>query len=63
MSKFTLLRIDTDKQPALAQRFGITGLPTTLILNAKGEVLLTQPGYMPPEDYLRMLARVDNQAS
>ncbi|KKK66611.1 hypothetical protein LCGC14_2962350, partial [marine sediment metagenome] len=30
---FVLLKIDTDKQPGLARRFGVTGLPTTLILN------------------------------
>ncbi len=61
MQEFTLLKIDTDKQPQLARRFGVRGLPTTLILNPKGEVVLSQSGYMPPESYLKLLAKAVKQ--
>jgi thioredoxin-related protein len=63
MRGFTLLKIDTDKQPEVARRYGVTGLPTTLILNAKGAVILRQAGYMPPKDYLELLARAQKHAS
>mgnify|MGYP005841870013 CR=1 FL=1 len=63
MKKFILLKIDTDGQPDLARRFGVTGLPTTLVLDAKGKVVLSQPGFMPPEAYLGFLARAEKQAS
>ncbi|HDZ22141.1 hypothetical protein LCGC14_0302150 [marine sediment metagenome] len=62
MKGFTLLKINTDEQPDLARRFGVTGLPTTLVLNAEGEVVFSQPGYMPPERYLALLARADSRA-
>ncbi len=61
MKEFTLLKIDTDKQPQLAQRYGVSGLPTTLILNPQGEVVLSKPGYMPPEPYLTLLAKALKQ--
>ena len=54
---FTLLKIDTDKQPDLATKYGISGLPTTAILDANGKVVTSQPGYMTPKDYLQFLAQ------
>jgi thioredoxin-related protein len=61
MQEFTLLKIDTDKQPQLAQKYGVEGLPTTLILNPKGEVVLSKPGYMPTDPYLKLLAKALEQ--
>ncbi len=55
---FTLLKIDTDRKPELAHRFGVRGLPTTVIIDAGGETVLSRAGFMPPEDYLRMLKSV-----
>lgn len=54
---FTLLKIDTDKQGELAQRLGVTGLPTILILNAEGDVVVRQAGFVPPEAFLEFLAQ------
>lgn len=54
---FTLLRIDTDKQPDLAKRYGVTGLPTTVVLNTQGAVLVRQDGFLAPDAYLKLLAR------
>jgi len=57
LQDFTLLKIDTDKQPDLAQQYDVAGLPTTLVLNAKGKVILSQAGYLTPKDYLGLLAQ------
>ena len=55
---FTLLKIDTDKYPDLAQRFNVTGLPTTAILDANSKVIFSQSGYMVPKEYLQFLAQI-----
>lgn len=52
---FVLLRIDTDRQQDVAERFSINGLPTTVILNAQGETVARQDGYMQPDEYLKLL--------
>lgn len=62
MKEFTLLKVNTDEQVDLARRFGVTGLPTTVILNAEGEVVLSQSGYLPPESYLELLAEAHRRA-
>ncbi|MHB9106426.1 MAG: thioredoxin family protein [Armatimonadota bacterium] len=56
---FTLLKIDTDKYPDIANKYGVSGLPTTAILDANGKAMLSQPGYMTPKDYLQFLAQAD----
>lgn len=58
---FTLARINTDQQPAVAQRYGVSGLPTTLVLNAQGTVVLNHSGYMSPDEYLNMLAQAKSR--
>ncbi len=57
MKDFIPVRINTDHDPELAQQYGITGLPTTLVLDATGKVNMSKSGYMPPHDYLQLLAQ------
>ena len=57
MKDFVPVRINTDNNPELAQRYGVTGLPTTLVLDATGKVQVSQSGYLPPQDYLQLLAQ------
>ncbi len=63
MAGFTLLQVDIDQQPELAQRFEITGVPTTLFLNADGEPIMRRPGFMEAEAYLNMLNEAEGLAS
>lgn len=56
LGAFVPLKLDTDKEPQLAQRYKIEGLPTTLVLDATGKVLISQSGYMTPAQYLELLA-------
>ena len=58
MKDFIPVRINTDDNPEMAQRYGVTGLPTTLVLDATGKVKVSQSGYLPPQDYLQLLAQV-----
>lgn len=57
MKNFVPVRINTDNDPTFARRYNVTGLPTTLVLDATGKVTLSQPGYLPPKGYLQLLAQ------
>jgi len=57
MKDFVPVRINTDTDPEVAQRYGVTGLPTTLVLDATGKVQVSQSGYLSPQDYLQLLAQ------
>jgi len=61
LQNFSLLRVDTDKQPGLAQRYGVTGLPTTMVLDAKGTMIARQDGYLPADGYLKLLAQAKSR--
>jgi len=40
-----VLKVDTDRHPELAQRFGVRGIPNFLVMNG-GRVVRQQPGYV-----------------
>jgi thioredoxin 2 len=41
-----VLKVDTDRHPDLAQRFGVQGIPNFVVLK-EGRVVKQQPGYVP----------------
>lgn len=43
--KVVFLRIDVDKQPAVSQTYGITAMPTQMIVNRDGSVINKTVGY------------------
>ena len=56
---FIPVRVDTDKDPATAMKYGVTGLPSTWFLTEMGEAIGTVPGFIPPEPLLAMLKEVN----
>jgi len=44
--KAVVLKVDTDKHPELAQRYGVRGIPNFLVMK-DGQVVRQQPGYVP----------------
>jgi len=56
LDNFTLLKSDTDADPQFRLKHGVTGTPTTVILNEHGERLAAQPGFVPPATYAQLLA-------
>jgi thioredoxin 2 len=44
--KAVVLKVDTDKHPDLAQRYGVHGIPNFLVMK-DGQVVRQQPGYVP----------------
>jgi thioredoxin-related protein len=58
-SNFIPVRVDTDKEPDTAMKYGITGLPSTWFLTEMGEAIGTVPGFIPPDTLLSMLKKVN----
>ena len=56
-ANFVPVKINFDYYPNTAKQYGVTRLPTTVILapNAQGEVLAVIPEYMPVDQYLSKL--------
>ncbi len=46
---FVFARIDVDAQPAVAKNYGITAMPTQMVLNADGSVVSKTVGYGGPD--------------
>ena len=50
----TIGKIDVDQERELATRFGITSIPTLIVMD-KGEAISTAVGYRPKADILKLL--------
>ncbi len=69
-SRFVTVRLNAEANDAaryegrpftsrtLAARFGVTGYPTTIFLDASGSHLGNVPGYLPPDRFLLLLRYV-----
>jgi thiol:disulfide interchange protein len=62
LREFTLLKLDADRYGDVTRRYGVEGLPTTLVLTEKGDVVARQVGFMGPDDYLAFLKQVMRNA-
>lgn len=50
----TVGKIDVDQEPELAAKFGITSIPTLVVME-QGKVITTALGYRPKQDILKLL--------
>jgi thioredoxin-like negative regulator of GroEL len=55
---FIPLRLDTERYPAFADRFGVEILPTTLVIDPNERLVTSVPGVVPAEDMRDLLGRV-----
>jgi thiol:disulfide interchange protein DsbD len=62
-SRFVRLRADLTQQDgknqAIISKFGIQGVPTTLMINSAGHIEVRKVGYVGPDEMLTALHRVD----
>lgn len=56
---FVLVKIDVDKHPDLAKRFGVKSLPSDLFVDPGGRILSRNVGYRTQRRYLALVARMD----
>ncbi len=55
--KIDVFKVDTEKEKLLAQKLGITGLPTLLFIPAKGKPQVTM-GALPKEDLINAISEI-----
>jgi thioredoxin-related protein len=58
-NNFIPVRVNTDKEPGTAIKYGVRGLPSTWFLTKMGEAIGTVPGFVPPDTMLSMLKEVN----
>jgi thiol:disulfide interchange protein len=63
LAGFVPLKVDVDKQPKLAAQYGITGMPTTLVVDATGKPIAGALGYLEVADYLAVLDKAKSGGS
>ena len=59
--KYVFARVDTDKQPQLAQRYKVTGFPTVVAVNANGQEVSRAVGYKSAEGVLEHLPVISSR--
>ena len=58
-NNFIAVRVDFDREPATAEKYGVLGLPSNWFLTEMGQPIVSIPGYMPPEVLLSLLKEVN----
>ena len=51
--KFIPVKINVDKQPDVAKKYDISGIPVILFVNEKGAVQHKVEGFRPPDDFVK----------
>jgi thioredoxin-related protein len=57
-NKFIAIRVNSDKEPDIAGKYGVRGLPTNWFLMETGQPIVSIPGYIPPDAMLSLLKEV-----
>ncbi|MBN1493065.1 MAG: thioredoxin family protein [Candidatus Omnitrophica bacterium] len=52
---FVSVRIDGDKNKELVRQYKVRGYPNIVFMTNKGDVIMQQPGYLPPERFIELL--------
>ena len=58
LEAFVLLSVDVDEQTAFAARYAVRGVPQTLVLSARGQVLASRGGYVALDEFTAFLDQV-----
>ena len=57
-ANYVAVKINADYFPATARQYGVTALPTTVIVSPQGEMLATKTGYVGADEYVGRLNQV-----
>jgi len=59
--KFICVKVNYDVDSALAQKYGVRGLPTIIFMNSEGKVIHRVVGYRGPEDFAAEMQKVSGK--
>lgn len=59
---YAAVKVNTEKLPTLARKYGVESLPTLWFLDAQGKALTNIQGYAGPEKLLRVLEYIATKA-
>ena len=62
LSDFICVKIDAEQNIDLAKEYKINGFPSTAFLESDGKLIEVIPGYMPPDDFLKILDQMLQKA-
>ena len=57
-AKFICVKINAEREPALAGKYGVSGYPTVIFLDSNGNLLQKIPGFLPPDRFLAAMNRI-----
>ncbi|MCC6795015.1 MAG: thioredoxin family protein [Candidatus Hydrogenedentes bacterium] len=60
LKDFVCVKVDVDKQQNVALAYNVQSMPRTIAINAHGEVVGDQTGYMPLGTFLEFIAGMEN---
>lgn len=61
--RFICVKINGDKEPAVAMKYGVRGYPTIMFFDPDGKVLDTIVGYVKPDQMINFMNKVIESAS
>ena len=56
--KFVCVKIDAEKESALARKYGVAGFPTIIFLDRDGNLISRITGYLPPDQFLANIKKI-----
>lgn len=57
--KIVAVKINSDKNPKITKKYGITALPSDIFVAPSGQILARSEGYQTQRQYLSLVARID----
>lgn len=59
---FVPIKVDSDREASLAERYRVQGLPTSWFLTDKGEQIASQPGFIAADNLLNMMRYISTDS-
>lgn len=56
--KFICVKMNADEHPQIAKQYSVRGFPSTVFLKADGILIEVVPGYMPADEFLKLMEKV-----
>lgn len=61
-NEFISIKVNKDKEEAIARKYFVRGLPMTWFMEPNGEKISSLPGFIPPEMFMQVLKFIDSNS-